>query len=440
MVIMDPVHGAHRLDPLQIELVQTPEVQRLNFIHQLGMSFHVYPSAHGMRFAHALGVSMTARRMGEHLLLGDGALDLPPEEAHRQVRTLAAAGLLHDVCHTPWSHTLEPLYIKKFGGSHMDMVRDVLTGARPMDLPGAGRIPEILVRHGVDPELTADLINKQCDSHPYLQQIIFGEVDADTLDYLKRDFYHTGVSFGLIDIGRLISTTTIHEGRLVFRSKGLQAVRNFLNARVEMYSTVYLHKTTRIADLMLLRAAEASILGEGEFPDFPYMTDDELLSLLHQQSRSEYARDLAYRVKYRQNLFKVAHQVDAASDRAATRRILAALSELARGATEIRQRLEHTLTERTGVGPGYLLVDLPKLSTEVSEERFRELDIRFLTGSGRILSLQELDPPFAEYIGRASPSRAILAVYCDQSDRQRVREETKRYLQEIQEPLLKGLS
>ena len=114
---------------------------------------NVYPGAHGMRFSHALGVSMTARRMAEHLLLKDDSLELPPEEARRQIRTVAAAGLLHDICHTPWSHTLEPLYLEKFGGSHMDVVQGVLTGSAPMDLPGAGRIPAILDRHDVDPTL-----------------------------------------------------------------------------------------------------------------------------------------------------------------------------------------------------------------------------------------------------------------------------------------------
>ena len=46
MVIKDPVHGQIRLSPVVEDLIQTVEVQRLNFIHQLGMTFHVYPGAH----------------------------------------------------------------------------------------------------------------------------------------------------------------------------------------------------------------------------------------------------------------------------------------------------------------------------------------------------------------------------------------------------------
>ena len=64
MSITDPVYGSITLSDLQLDLIQTVEVQRLNSIHQLGMTYQVYPSAHSMRFAHALGVSHLADRMG----------------------------------------------------------------------------------------------------------------------------------------------------------------------------------------------------------------------------------------------------------------------------------------------------------------------------------------------------------------------------------------
>ncbi len=100
------------------------------------------------------------------------------------------------------------------------------------------------------------LITKNFNGPCYLQQMIFGEVDADTLDYLCRDFLSTGVNFGHVDVNRLIQTMVVRPDRLYFKEKGLQAVRDFLNARIEMYSAVYLHKKTRIADLMFLRAAQ----------------------------------------------------------------------------------------------------------------------------------------------------------------------------------------
>ena len=277
MTITDIVHGIIVLDEMTEELIQTPEMQRLNFIHQLGMSFHVYPCAHGMRFAHALGVGTTAKKLATALLLDNEELGLSREERRRLVLTAEAAGLLHDICHTPWSHTLEPLYIREYKTNHMEVVDKIFRGEEKMHLPGAGRIPEILRRHDVDPVLVASLINEKCTSMPFLQQMIFGEVDADTLDYLRRDSVYTGVFFGHIELERLVHTMLIHENRLCFRSKGLQAVRDFLNARIEMYSAVYLHKKTRIADQMLLRIAERSILDLDEFPHFETMSDDQIL-------------------------------------------------------------------------------------------------------------------------------------------------------------------
>jgi len=137
MFVRDPVLGSIRLSKLQEELLKTVEVQRLSFIHQLGTTFQSYPGAHCMRLSHALGVSSLAGRIGR-------AVIPPSDDAASQIDLLEAAGMLHDIGHTPWSHTLEPLYIELTGGDHMDLVASLVNGASRMSIPGSGRIPEIL--------------------------------------------------------------------------------------------------------------------------------------------------------------------------------------------------------------------------------------------------------------------------------------------------------
>ena len=421
MIIKDPVHGQIRLSPIQEALIQTVEVQRLSLIRQLGMTFHVYPGAHCSRLSHSLGVSHIAHILGEVLIRNNPNLSIDTATREEQIRTVEAAGLLHDIGHTPWSHTLEPLYLRKFGEDHMDLVKRALLGELRFDLPGAGRIPEILRRHGVDPARVAALITKELAAPRYLQQMVFGEVDADQLDYLCRDFHYTGVTFGNIELFRLITTMTIVDDEIVFLAKGLEAVRDFLNARMEMYSSVYLHKKTRIADQMLLRAAERAVIDRGEFPNFYLMTDDELLSCLARDSADDYVREMALRIKYRQRLFKRAFHIEAGdASNPREKNWLQALAALGNDAAEIRGQVEAALIDATGIKPGYLFVDLPEEVVRVSEERFQELGIRFLLKSGEVVPLATLDPAFAEYVARAKPTRSLFSVYCEAEELDRV--------------------
>ncbi len=421
MIIKDPVHGQIRLSRLQEALIQTVEVQRLSFIRQLGMSFHVYPGAHCSRLNHSLGVSYIARTLAEVLIRNASDLDIDAAERERHVRTVEAAGLLHDVGHTPWSHTLEPLYLKRFGEDHMELIKGILIGEKALDIPGAGKIPGILRAHGVDPMVVASLITKELSSPRYLQQIVFGEVDADQMDYLCRDFHYTGVTFGNIELFRLITTMKIVGNEVVFLAKGLEAVRDFLNARMEMYSSVYLHKKTRIADQMLLRAAERSVIDRGELQDFFLMSDDEFLSSLLHRSSDAYVREMAYRVKYRQGLFKRAFHIESGEAGSGEKaEWMKKIRSLGRNADEIREEVETKLLRSTGIEAGYIFVDLPEEAVNISEERFKELGIRFLQKDGTVVDLATLDPAFAEYVARAKPTRSLFSVYCDAAERDKV--------------------
>ncbi len=407
MFVRDPVLGSLKLSGIQEDLLKTVEVQRLSFVHQLGTTFQCYPGAHGMRLSHALGVSTLASRICRAVLPG---ADAPG--GCRETDLLEAAGMLHDIGHTPWSHTLEPVFIELEGRDHMDLVADLVTGRRRLGIKGSGRIPSILEAHGLAPGDVADLIRSRYAGPRFLQQIIFGEVDADMLDYLQRDFHFTGVAFGHIEVDRIISTMVLSGDRLVFLAKGIDAVRDFLVARLQMYSSVYLHKKTRIVDQMLMRAARRSIVELREIADFHELTDDEMLSFLASRSSDPWVRDMAWRVKYRQELFTQVFRIDAAAPTEGGERFMKFLMSLGSDPGEIASRLEGEISTRAGAAPGLVFVDLPLEAVKVSEERFEKTGIEFLDESGRIRTLAEMDPPFAEYLAAARPNRSLLTVSC----------------------------
>lgn len=435
MYIREPVLGTIRLSPLQEELLKTVEVQRLSFIHQLGTTFQSYPGAHGMRLAHALGVSHLSGRIAAHLN------ERCPDEfvnGELETRNLAeAAGLLHDIGHTPWSHTLEPLYLELTGGDHMDLVADMVTGRTVMPVRGAGRIREILNDHGVDPEKVADLITGRFSGKAFIQQMIFGEVDADMLDYLQRDFYFTGVAFGHIEVDRIISTMTVHEGRLVFLEKGINAIRDFLLARLQMYSSVYLHRKTRIVDRMLLNAARKSVVVLKEIENFMFMTDDQILSFLENESADPWVREMAWRVKYRQGLFSQVFRIDSVTTSESDNHFLNSLRSQNSTPENAAALLTEEISRRSGIDPGYLIVDLPIEAVKVSEERFQRLDIRFIDKRGRLIPMEELDPPFAEYLMKARPNRSLLTVSCAPEYREKATRVCREIFENAAEPLFR---
>src|SRR5213076_2451781 len=90
--VTDTIHGTIRLEPLTLDLLETLELQRLNSIRQLGLTYLVFPGANHSRLEHCLGVGHVAGEMAK-------ALELTPAER----KLVRAAGLLHDVGHGPFS-------------------------------------------------------------------------------------------------------------------------------------------------------------------------------------------------------------------------------------------------------------------------------------------------------------------------------------------------
>jgi HD superfamily phosphohydrolase len=359
--IFDPVHGIVVVDGPALELIGHPAFQRLWGVRQTGFAHLVFPGANHTRLEHSLGVFWATRQMGERLALS-------PHEA----LTVTVGGLLHDLGHGPFSHTLDPSAHEVLGFGHERVSRAWITGESLEGVMSTTApeppIPEILDRAGLSPGAVAELVDPSSrnESAPLLRAMLHGAIDADRIDYLQRDAHYTGVAHGTIDAARLFDTVRDRNGRLVFAEKGRNAVEGFLVGRALMYSSVYFHKTVRSAEIM----AQSALERLPGYPDVPRsvfgMTDGEFLAYL--TAASERSAEMVRRFRSRQ-LFKRAlawHELPPGSV-PAFRRLLTRPAE--------RRSLEDSLADRLGIPAGSVLLDLAGLSSRSAGEDWAEVGL-----------------------------------------------------------------
>ncbi|MGB3201639.1 MAG: HD domain-containing protein [Nodosilinea sp.] len=241
----DPLHGAitlHASDPdeaLLTQLIDTPAFQRLRRIRQLGPASLTFHGAESSRFTHSLGVMAIARRAFDQIQRRY------PELAPYRATVLAAA-LLHDIGHGPFSHTAEEV----FGLQHEHWTRRMIH-----DLP---EIHDALEAHSEG--LATAVEQVYTHEHPValVWQLVSSQLDCDRLDYLLRDSYFTGASYGQLDLDRILMALRFEpqSGRLVVAHKGLSAIEHYLVVRHFMYVQVYNHPKNIAVTWLLERAFE----------------------------------------------------------------------------------------------------------------------------------------------------------------------------------------
>ena len=234
-VFKDPVHRyVHVRDLVIWDLIATKEFQRLRRIKQLGTTYVTFHGAEHSRFNHSLGVYEIVRRMIKNFQQDEG---WHPEER----LTALCAALLHDLGHGPFSHSFE----KVFGLDHEKFTRNIILGDPEVN--------EVLKR--VDktfPEKVASVIQKTYDDK-LVVSMISSQIDADRMDYLLRDAYYTGVSYGHFDMERILRVMRPTEDQVVVKVTGMHAVEDYIMSRYQMYWQVYFHPVTRSAEVILTK-------------------------------------------------------------------------------------------------------------------------------------------------------------------------------------------
>lgn len=258
MLIRDPVHGDLRPSRLEIALLDAPEMQRLRGIKQLGTAHLVYPGCNHTRFEHSLGAAHVAHRICDDLRRNGAAIDADAEDH------IGAAALLHDVTHAPYGHTLEDercLFPRHDKGERLARLLDADLGERLGRLGCLDGVRDVL-----------GLGRGSCP--PWMRQIVSSTIDADLLDYLRRDSYYAGVAQAYDE--RLFSYFTVEQDQLALhmtkhgmeRPDARSETVQLLRMRYFLTERIYYHHTKVAAGAMLSKAVEMAqehgVLGEEE--------------------------------------------------------------------------------------------------------------------------------------------------------------------------------
>lgn len=273
-MIKDPIHGSIEFKgAAEIELknmLSDPFFQRLRRVKQLGFSDYVFPSATHTRFAHSLGVYAVAKRMlsvvEPTVLNGDWS---------QKGKACLAAALLHDVGHGMFSHAFESamkLYLERNSNNVNEKLGDAVSHEKvSCRIITNSSIAENLERLGGSdfPKMVSDLITKTNKGCIYTS-IVSGQLDADRLDYAKRDPYFAGVSSGGIDLDWLIRNFKVGESKhgsfLYVNSKAYVSLEQFTVTLFQLYPTLYLHKRARGLEIMfsLLMSRVFELIAAGD--------------------------------------------------------------------------------------------------------------------------------------------------------------------------------
>ena len=362
-IIRDPLWDNIRLDRAALLALDTPAVQRLRYVRQVGHAFLVYPGATHTRFEHALGAyHLTKRALSA--LEERGELGRVPEADRLAVRL---AALLHDIGHYPFSHALEEAGFPSHETLGVAKLHQGELGERLREIGGDG------FAEAIGALVTGESANP-------LQGLISGSLDLDKIDYLSRDARMCGVPYGTVDVDRLLSTLTLIEsgaGRpeVGVLEKGVSALESLLFAKYQMYRNVYWHHAVRSATCMFKRAVRGAVArGSLTVEAIAEATDDGLMEVLITRDRSPLAAAVRARRLHKRALDLPATDVPAD------------VQPWVADDPDLLERVEDAVAARVGLAPGDLLIDFPARSSMLGVDlplRNRDGSVDRLTDAGR---------------------------------------------------------
>ena len=342
--IIDPIHGAITISKVESDIIDTYPVQRMRYIKQLGNVHFLFPQATHTRFAHSLGVMHVAGEYFDALFSKRECSSSSIEQKIAILRQyIRIAALLHDIGHGPLSHHFENCLkyidtttgrLKKCKAQYLensdlsipsewisnihdyrkeDLKHEHYSYGVIRNLLSAMNIPDI------NPQDVCALLDKRfvissefqrllenicsicfrCARHQSLldclRQILSGEVDADRLDYLRRDSFNCGVGIGNIDYNHLLgsinigvdgtkrdsSGNTINECYISIKQNAVTSYEQVLLSRKQMFDQVYTHRLNSSFDNMVEKVIDYliknhTISAPSTYREFLSMTDSTI--------------------------------------------------------------------------------------------------------------------------------------------------------------------
>ncbi|WXG40678.1 MAG: HD domain-containing protein [Candidatus Freyarchaeum deiterrae] len=407
--IKDPIFGYINISYDEKKIIDAEPVQRLRRIRQLAGSEYVYPAGVHTRFEHSLGTMYLAEQLLNSLAQ---KVEIDPLE----ITMAKIASLLHDVGHGPYSHIFEALLLRHLEKTHEDFTSWMIRNSE---------LNDIISTLGLDTEKIARLAVGKLEekNRLFLDQIISSAVDVDKFDYCLRDSYHTGGDFGSIDIFRLIYTMDLLDENLAVNLNSISTLETFFVARLELFKTIYFHKASRAAQIMLETAMEKAneqleFMNFESVYDYLKLDDYTMWTMLEQ---CEASKEIINCLKNRK-LLKVAYErISFAKDEAFSTIITK---------DKIRHEIEGEVAEKAGVEREKVYIDVPTLPSvpyhhSISLEPM-EIPIFQVTQEGEKVprSLSEVSNIVEVMKGFLN----IIRVYTDKDNREAVAKATEKVL------------
>ena len=370
VVIRDPVHGDIALTDAEKRVLDTRDMQRLRGIKQTGTAYLVYPGCVHTRFDHSLGTCGVAKRIIDGLRRVGYNIHRDDEEL------VSVAALVHDTTHIPFGHTFEDE--RRIFPRHD-------SGRRIKAFLVDGEIGTVLKSLGLDQEVLRILSSRDPVSEgypaPWKVQIVSGCVDADLLDYLRRDSYFSGLAQNYDD--RIFSYFALEDGQLVVsmskhgmdRPDARSEVLHLLRMRYFLTERIYTHHAKISSGAMISRAVElACRYGLEEDRLYP-LTDATFLEFLKRfppEAPDPVLGHLVTSVEERK-LLKRAYVLSSARIGRSKRDSL-----IARYSSSVveRDELETEVASALDLEPGEVIVHCPPASF------FKEIQVPVRTGEG----------------------------------------------------------
>lgn len=347
----DPLWNHIYLSPALKKITSTPQFQKLGRIKQLGPAYLVYPGATHTRLNHSLGVFALAKRIIKTLAGFSDTNNITVEG----VKSFLCAALLHDLGHFPYAHSLKELPLQR----HEKLTAEIIMSSDLKSLiQDELRVEPAVVAAIVD----LDIALPDNDEVSLFRAILSGALDPDKLDYLTRDAYFCGLSYGFQDVDFIINKIRFSRSAgLVIDEQGISSIENLLFSKYLMYRSVYWHKTVRIATAMIKKAIYLAIKQQIiEPPELYGLDDEEFFTKFTNNKYSPFS--LVSKVAERK-LYKMVWE-DLFSEDITLHCQLADLEYRTETESRIAARLSSEL--KTSVPAEYIIIDIPEpISFEV---------------------------------------------------------------------------
>ena len=318
-IINDTIHGQIDMSPTALQIIDTPEFQRLRSIKQLGACNYVFPTATHTRFEHSIGVAHLGKEFLNRLVINSKSDDKPLYVNDNDYLMVELAGLCHDIGHGPFSHLFDSDFLIHYNTSNKMIgdsnntheVRSCLLVRHINTKYNIGLIEEQL-------DIICEMINPTGKHNSFIYTIISNQLnslDVDKIDYIQRDIYMVGLEYGFKH-NRIFTMAKVIDNEICYHKKEAFNINEFFRLRYNLHKRVYNHPVVRayeymICDVLHMINPHLKISDSINFPDeFIRMSDSilEAIAFLPQWDGIVNATVILNRMK-RRDIYKCVGEV-----------------------------------------------------------------------------------------------------------------------------------